>query len=682
MGMDDRSRQRIAVNLKPDTVQRMNSHFDCRFHLKLTKCFGVLLSSTWVALAAMAADAPENLSERDFLAEIPLVYSASRLPQQPQDTAGAMTVIDREMIRASGARDLSELFRLVPGFQVGISSGGRAVVSYHGLSGQVSQRMQVYLDGRSLYAPYLFGGVDWSSLSVPLDEVERIEILRGSNSVSYGANAFLGVIHIITREAAQSIGWSAQVTQGNEGIADRYIRWGSSSANAQWRVVAGTKSDDGLLDRVDAFNTDYIDIRAEIQTAVDSELSLSAGHNQSRFGIGYDNLSSDPLRFDNTKSSYFNARYKRQAGIGEERNLSFSQTNDRGNDNFVIDLLNGDTIPVENDRTAFRRSFGYQHFKELNATVRSSWGLEYNSDHLVARRLFSTNRAQTNQALRAYINAEWKPSAFWTLNLGGLVEKNGDIETQFSSRASLNWKPSSDNSFKLGYSSAFRAPSLFEQHANWRIEYNGDAVEIKYLSRGGLQPEQISAWDLVYVGQIPTLALSIDARLFQEKVTDLITGEFYLLPDDKTNAFNAVAYDLRNNAQVTNNGVEYQIGWRPFPFTLIAWSQYVAHPVSSNQAVQSSIPEYGSSLLVSHAWPGGLTTGLTYTDSASFLWLGEARKTGRQRLATLRMAKSFRFNDARMQVAAVWRAPLAEFDEFRALQSNPKQFWVNLSIEY
>ena len=96
-----------------------------------------------VTTAARAQDAGYELSERDFLSEIPHVYSASRLPQQLEDAAGALTVLDREFIHLTGARDLTEVFRWVPGFQVATSAGGRPVVAYHGLSGQISQRMQV-----------------------------------------------------------------------------------------------------------------------------------------------------------------------------------------------------------------------------------------------------------------------------------------------------------------------------------------------------------------------------------------------------------------------------------------------------------------------------------------------------------------------------------------------------------
>ena len=136
------------------------------------------------------------------------------------------------------ARDLAELMLGVPGLQVGLSAGGRPVVAYHGFSGQVSQRMQVFVDGRSLYAPYMFGGVDWSTVSVPLEEIERIEIHRGSNSAAYGANAFLGVIQIYTRAAVQASGVSAQLLQGGQGGGQRVACTGEHRLNVLEFFVA------------------------------------------------------------------------------------------------------------------------------------------------------------------------------------------------------------------------------------------------------------------------------------------------------------------------------------------------------------------------------------------------------------------------------------------------------------
>ena len=152
-------------------------------------CLSVLLSAGSLA----SAQATEALSERDFLAEVPLVLSVSRLPQRLDDTPGAVTVIDRDMIRLSGARDVADLLRLVPGFQTSMSFESIAPqATYHGGFNSYSNRMQVLVDGRSVYSPYFIGSVEPGLQTVAMDDIERIEVLRGSNSAAYGARAFLG----------------------------------------------------------------------------------------------------------------------------------------------------------------------------------------------------------------------------------------------------------------------------------------------------------------------------------------------------------------------------------------------------------------------------------------------------------------------------------------------------------
>ena len=108
---------------------------------------------------ASLVNADTGVSEKDFLSEMPVVLSASRLNQPIDEAPSAMTVIDREMIRASGYRNIADIFRLVPGFYVSYFNGHQPVVSYHGMSDQYSRRMQVLIDGRSVYMPPS-GGVD------------------------------------------------------------------------------------------------------------------------------------------------------------------------------------------------------------------------------------------------------------------------------------------------------------------------------------------------------------------------------------------------------------------------------------------------------------------------------------------------------------------------------------------
>jgi iron complex outermembrane receptor protein len=634
------------------------------------------------ATTARAQDPLYELSEKDFLSEIPQIYSASRLPQKLEDAAGAVTVLDREFIRAIGARELTDIFRFVPGFQVATAAGGRSVVTYHGLSGQISQRMQVYVDGRSVYAPYLFGGIDWSALSVPIDEIERIEIQRGSNSVTYGANAFLGVIHITTRTAAQSVGTRAQVVQGSGGVADKHVRWGHAQPTIQWRIAAGQRSDDGLQGRPNAYQTDYIDSRVEYQPSNTQEWSITTGMTRSRLGSGFEGRVADPLRTERAESASLQARYRQTVDPGQEWSLSLSTTRDSGDDSFEIPLLNTTTLLIDGRRRASRYALDYQHFNDLSPHWRASWGAGYRRENVESEQLFNTREPQTNASWFGYLNAEWQPSAHWAVNVGALVERDGLAPTQWAPRLAVNWKPAAEHTFKLGYSSAFRSPSLFEQRADWRIENEGNTLDVRYFSSGGLVPERVKAWDLVYLGQWRERGITLDARLFQERLSRIITSQLALLPADEIRTTNAVAFDLRNNAAAANRGLEYQLSWRPRSGTVISFNQYHARPSASPSFIAPTIPRRSTGLLLSQGWSHGWTTGLAYASVSPMSWLGEATSAGDQRLVSLRVGRTFSVNGATVDLSATLRRPVGRFDEFRELQSLPRQLWLSLSVDY
>jgi len=184
-------------------------------------------------------------SEEDlYFGSLPVVATVSRLPQPLRDAPGSVTVIDREMIRASGARGISDLLRLVPGFQVTPLNTEAPRVVYHGLSDEeYSPRVQVLIDGRSQYSPLFRGGVNWNTLPVAIEDIERIEVVRGSNSAAFGSNAFLGVINIITQDASQARGASFGVNHGNQGVRDERVRLGGQVAGADVRLTVRQQSD-------------------------------------------------------------------------------------------------------------------------------------------------------------------------------------------------------------------------------------------------------------------------------------------------------------------------------------------------------------------------------------------------------------------------------------------------------
>lgn len=177
--------------------------------------------------------------------ELPSVLSATRLKQSPAEVPGSMTVIDRDLIRATGARDIPEILRLVPGMKIGYLSGHQASVNYHGTNTTEARRMQVLVDGRSVYRPGL-ATVDWTDIPLAIEDIERIEVFRGPNTVTYGANALMGVINIISTRPELTQGTRLKVTQGDRGVKDLYGSQGLEFGNSLARLSVFGKEDNGF----------------------------------------------------------------------------------------------------------------------------------------------------------------------------------------------------------------------------------------------------------------------------------------------------------------------------------------------------------------------------------------------------------------------------------------------------
>jgi len=189
---------------------------------------------------------------------LPQILTATRLKQSPAAVPGSITVIDSQLINASGARDISELLRLVPGMMVGNINGNQPAVNYHGTNATAARRMQVLIDGRSVYRAGL-ATVDWSDIAVAMEDIERIEVFRGPNTVSYGANALMAVVNIITRNPADSHGTRMKVTRGQRGINDFYASQGTGWDGGDLRLSLSGLQDDGFDS--DRNSADYRDSR-------------------------------------------------------------------------------------------------------------------------------------------------------------------------------------------------------------------------------------------------------------------------------------------------------------------------------------------------------------------------------------------------------------------------------------
>ncbi|HEX5363005.1 MAG TPA: TonB-dependent receptor plug domain-containing protein, partial [Gallionella sp.] len=201
----------------------------------------ILLTLGFSMHSLLAAD---YSSELDYFQELPVVLTASRLLQPLSEAPNAMTVIDRKMIVASGFRTIPELFKQVPGMYVGYYKGNQPFVSYHGSPDQYARRMQVMIDGRSVYMPPM-SMVDWTTLPITVEDIERIEVIRGPAAASHGANSTQGVISIITRDADAVNGKQLSVTRGDKGVNDVAAHFGKRGEAFDYRMTLAYTADNG-----------------------------------------------------------------------------------------------------------------------------------------------------------------------------------------------------------------------------------------------------------------------------------------------------------------------------------------------------------------------------------------------------------------------------------------------------
>src|SRR5580692_2931129 len=155
------------------------------------------------------------------------VTSVSKKEQMTSQTAAAVFVISRDDIRRSGALNIPDLLRMVPGLDVAQIDSGNWAISARGFNGQYSNKLLVLIDGRTVYSP-IFAGVFWDAQNVILDNIERIEVIRGPGAAVWGSNAVNGVINIITRGAADTQGGYFSGSAGNASTGPGTIGYGST----------------------------------------------------------------------------------------------------------------------------------------------------------------------------------------------------------------------------------------------------------------------------------------------------------------------------------------------------------------------------------------------------------------------------------------------------------------------
>jgi len=275
--------------------------------------------------SAKSPSSSARTEEDYYFQEMPVVLTASRLSQPMSEAPSAMTVIDREMINASGFRTVPDLMRLVPGMYVGFQDANNPVVTLNGATDQFSRRMQILIDGRSIYMPP-FGGVSWADLPLLVADIERIEVVRGPSTSSHGANSFYGVINIITRGAENQDGGSVSATVGY--ASDASARFGRVSENLDYRISVGTRSDQGLNNAIldDHNKTNLINLRSNYRPTLTDSIEVQIGDSDGVYGMGIAGRPEETFRDTTSQSDFQQVSWQHLWQKNGETKITYSHT--------------------------------------------------------------------------------------------------------------------------------------------------------------------------------------------------------------------------------------------------------------------------------------------------------------------------------------------------------------------
>src|SRR6202795_3600687 len=219
--------------------------------LRLSACSAVLFALRLGLAIPAPGQAPPPRDLTQFSLEDLMnvqVTSVSKKEQKLSQVAAAIFVITQEDIRSSGALNIPDLLRMVPGLDVAQISANTWAISARGFNLQFANKLLVLIDGRAVYTP-LFGGVDWDTQDVPLEDIERIEVIRGPGGAVWGANAVNGGINIITKKAADTHGGLLVAGGGNIDQEFGTAQYGGNAGKeSDYRVFAKYLNDDHFPD--------------------------------------------------------------------------------------------------------------------------------------------------------------------------------------------------------------------------------------------------------------------------------------------------------------------------------------------------------------------------------------------------------------------------------------------------
>jgi iron complex outermembrane receptor protein len=504
------------------------------------------------------------------------VTTVSRQESTVGQSAAAVFVITQEMIQRSGATVIPELFRMVPGMAVARLDNNKWAITARGFNNRTANKLLVQIDGRTVYNP-IYSGVYWETVDYPLEDIERIEVIRGPGASVWGSNAVNGIINIITKSAHDTQGQLLVVGGGTEEQAFVTYREGGQTGkdgeNGHYRVYAKGFAHDSsfnaLGDERDRWQSGSAGFRYEAPLRGDSTFTLQGdvfSTSASQRSIDVD-LGSPPtfatsrvLR-ENAQGANILGRWTGTRKSGSEWSLqAYYDRSQRqltsGYGRFATDTLD---IDYQNQiASGARHRFVYgAAYRMQKIKFQGSTGID--GGFAVG----PANLDVTRDVLSAFVQDEAKLSDKLSLTLGSKFEHNDYTGFEYQPSARFLWAPSKRHSAWASVSRAVRTPSLIENDITLTaVPGPGPTVFLQLAPNRDLSAESVVAHEIGYRAQVSD-TISFDATAFYNKYNNLIgfqPGTPGLGPVPGTFVF-PIPY--ANNLKANTYGFELAANWNP-----------------------------------------------------------------------------------------------------------------------
>lgn len=465
----------------------------------------LLLCIIAVPPTAIALEVDITGTTIEQLMNIP-VTTVSRQYSELQTTPAAVYVLNRDELRRSRVTTVPDALRLVPGVQVASIDANKWAVSIRGFNSRTANKMLVLVDGRTVYDP-LFGGVFWEARDVPIEEIERIEVIRGPGGTLWGTNAVNGVINIITRDSRETHGILAMVGTGTEERGMVNVRYGwQFGDDGHARVYVGRSERDTGYSPAQAHDDSRLDrggFRVDLGVGAAGELMLKGDAYDGSFGSKLARGGSQDLGH---RGQNLVARWNRGGSGGSQQMLQF-----------WYDHLEFDDVNLGEERHTY--DLEYQYAFPENGIHRVIWGAGYRTTSDEIRegpRLTLTPSSRRNDLSSLFAQDEVSlADRAVRLTLGAKVENNDYSGTEWQPSARIAWVPDADQTAWAAITRAVRTPS--------RLEADLDAAPL-LMGNPDIASENVIAYELGYRSRVARGAWA-DAALFYNEYRDLLSIE-------------------------------------------------------------------------------------------------------------------------------------------------------------